>query len=156
MSQSARRFCHADAGHLEGSGPGIPLGLGNPTRRVWLLALLLVFLFISNCPAVELRGLKVLYVGNARSARAADFKAFLGANVAQAAVAERTTFNPAQANGFDVVLLDWPQSEEMGKTGRMPTKSPLGERSAWTKPTVLLGSAGLHLAVVWDVKGGFG
>jgi hypothetical protein len=107
----------------------------------------------SDCPAVELRGLKVLYVGNARSSRAAEFKAFLRANVAQAAVAERTTFNPAQANDFDVVLLDWSQAEEPIKAGM---KSPLGERSAWGKPTVLLGSAGLHLASVWDVKGGFG
>jgi hypothetical protein len=31
----------------------------------------------------------------------------------------------------------------------------LGGRDAWIKPTVLLGSAGLHMAIVWDVKGGF-
>ena len=26
-------------------------------------------------------------------------------------------------------------------------------RSKWTKPMVLLGSAGLHMACVWDIKG---
>jgi len=54
-----------------------------------------------------------------------------------------------------VVLLDWPQSNstrEDWKRGR----SPLGDRNAWTKPTVLLGSAGLNLAVVWKVRGGSG
>ena len=35
-------------------------------------------------------------------------------------------------------------------------KSPLGRRDEWEKPTVLLGSAGLHLAVAWKLKGGSG
>ena len=34
--------------------------------------------------------------------------------------------------------------------------SPLGKREAWHKPTVLLGSAGLNLAVAWKLKGGSG
>ena len=114
----------------------------------------LALLFPGLCPAAELRDLKVLYVGNATSARAADFKAFLGTNVARVAVAARVGFDPALANEFDVVLLDWPQSESQGNFP--PRKSPLGGRDAWVKPTVLLGSAGLHMAIVWDVKGGFG
>ena len=96
----------------------------------------------------------MLYVGNATSARAADFNAFLSTNVAQVQVAARNGFDPAKAGPFDVVLLDWSQSESRGQFP--PKKSPLGERDAWTKPTVLLGSAGLHMAIVWDVKGGFG
>ncbi len=108
----------------------------------------------SLCAAGELRDLKVLYVGSAVGPRAADFKAFLGTNVARAEVATRAGFDPAQAESFDVVLLDWPQSG--GQEQFPPKKSPLGERSAWKKPTVLLGSAGLHMAIVWDVKGGFG
>ena len=39
--------------------------------------------FVSNWPAVELCSLKALYVRNARSSRAADFKALLSTNVAQ-------------------------------------------------------------------------
>jgi len=114
----------------------------------------LAMLLVQLCPAVELRELKVLYLGNATSVRAADFKAFLSTNVAQVEVAARVGFDPARANKFDVVLLDWPQSESRGEFP--PQKSPLGPREAWTKPMVLLGSAGLHMSIVWDVKGGFG
>ena len=115
---------------------------------------ILAMLLIQLSPAAELRNLKVLFVGNATSARAADFKAFLSTNVARVEVAARVGFDPAQASQFDVVLLDWPQSESRGEFP--PKKSPLGERDAWTKPMVLLGSAGLHMSIVWDVKGGFG
>lgn len=119
-------------------------------RLIFVLAMLLARL----CPAVELRDLKVLYVGNAKSARAADYKAFLSTNVARVEVAGRVVFDPATAGAFDVVLLDWSQADWRG--GNPPRKSPLGERNAWTKPTVLLGSAGLGLATAWDVKGGSG
>jgi hypothetical protein len=76
------------------------------------------------------------WVGNATSARAADFKAFLSTNVARVDVSWRATFDPALANQCDLVLLDWPQSESKGQFP--PKKAPLGERAAWTKPTVLL------------------
>ena len=120
----------------------------------WQIGLGLVVLSLQLCPAVELGKLKVLYVGNAKSVRAADFKAFLGTNVARVEVAGRVGFDPAMAEAFDVVLLDWSQADSRGAFP--PTTSPLGERAAWTKPMVLLGSAGLHMACVWDVKGGFG
>ena len=119
-------------------------------RLVFLLAMLVAQL----CPGVELRDLKVLYVGNTKSPRAADYKAFLSTNVARVEVAARVGFDPAKASEFDVVLLDWSQAESRGAFP--PRQSPLGERNAWTKPTVLLGSAGLHMAILWDVKGGFG
>ncbi len=93
---------HVKAEQPGGPRAGTPLDFGKWPRLIWLLPLLLMVLFISNCPAAELRSLKVLYVGNARSARAADFKAFLSTNVAQVAVAERTAFNPAQANDYNI------------------------------------------------------
>ncbi len=124
------------------------------TNLTWLLAMVVAGLSVGVCPAKELRALNVLYVGNTNSARAADFKAFLSTNVARIEVAGRVGFNPALAGAFDVVLVEWPQSDREG--GFPPKKSPLGERSDWTKPTVLLGSAGLHMSIVWDVKGGFG
>jgi hypothetical protein len=52
------------------------------------------------------------------------------------------------------VLLDWPQSGTM--RGNWLDGAPLGNREDWDKPTVLLGSAGLNLAVVWKLKGGSG
>jgi len=115
---------------------------------------ILAMLLVQLSPAAELRDLKVLFVGNPTSPRAADFKAFLSTNVARVEVAARVGFDPSQASQFDVVLLDWPRLESRGEFP--PKKSPLGERNVWTKPLVLLGSAGLHMAIVWDVKGGFG
>ncbi len=117
------------------------------------VAFLLAAVAFSTGSAAELRQLKVLYIGVAGSSRAADYKAFLSTNVARIELAERHGFNPALAEPYDVVLLEWPQAG--GQRG-FPKKSPLGERSAWTKPTVLLGSAGLYVATTWDVKGGFG
>ncbi len=103
--------------------------------------------------ATELGQLKVMYIGDAGSTRAKQFESFLRQNVAEVRVAARRSFTPAEATNFDVVLLDWPQpAEQDWKTGR----SPLGPRAQWNKPTVLLGSAGLNLAVVWKVRGGSG
>jgi len=62
-------------------------------------------------------------------------------------------FQPVLASDFDVVLLDWPQTRGPIRHQR---ESPLGKRESWHKPTVLLGSAGLNLAVVWKLKGGSG
>ena len=102
--------------------------------------------------AAELQKLKVLYVGDLRAARASEFAGLLKTNVGVFGTAAISTFKPEQAAQFDVVLLDWPQSGELRELKR----APLGERETWTKPTVLLGSAGLNLAVVWKVRGGSG
>ena len=100
--------------------------------------------------AKDLADLKVLYIG---SARTAEYEAFLRPRVAMLGTKERKNFNPATAANYDVVILDWPQGD-----GEIfpPKASPLGDRSAWGKPTVLLGSAGLNLAVAWELKGGIG
>jgi hypothetical protein len=105
--------------------------------------------------SAKLDQLKVLYIGDPDTPRATQFSDFLQPKVAKVKVVAREGFKAAQADDFDVVLLDWPQSNstrEDWKRGR----SPLGDRDAWTKPTVLLGSAGLNLAVVWKVRGGSG
>ncbi len=116
--------------------------------------LVFALLFLRPVGAAELSQLRVLYVGNAQSSRAADFKAFLSTNVAKVDVASRDGFDPATAKDFDVVLLDWSQGESQGNFP--PKKSPLGRRENWHTPIVLLGSAGLHMSIVWEVKGGFG
>jgi hypothetical protein len=104
--------------------------------------------------AADLDKLNVLYIGDPGTPRAQHFTGFLGKNVGRVEAASRKDFKPADAAEFDVVLLDWPQSD----TARDERKgrSPLGDRAAWSKPTVLLGSAGLNLAVVWKVRGGSG
>ena len=101
--------------------------------------------------AAELSELKVLYVGSERSS---DYVSFLKGKVALIEEKTREAFNPGDEARFDVVLFDWPQSEATREMRRL--KSPLGTREAWNKPTVLLGSAGLNLAVCWKLKGGSG
>jgi hypothetical protein len=120
-----------------------------------VIAILLTILaLVCAARAAELGKLRVLYIGDETSSRAQDFKGFLEKHVATVDLASRTAFDPARASGLDVVLLDWPQNSRGEKFP--PTKSPLGERENWSKPTVLLGSAGLHMAIVWKAKGGVG
>lgn len=104
--------------------------------------------------AADLDKLKVLYIGEPDTPRAKHFTGFLAKNVAQVETASRKEFKPADAEAFDVVLLDWPQSQDAREERK--GRSPLGDRAAWNKPTVLLGSAGLNVAVVWKVRGGSG
>ena len=102
--------------------------------------------------AAELLPLRVLYVGNAKSPRAADYAAFLKKHFKQVTLANRAGFDPATAKAADVVLLDWAQSE----TDVRKAQSPFGKLEDWHKPTVLLGSAGLLLAGQWQLIGGAG
>ena len=66
---------------------------------------------------------RVLYVGH----RGAEFEPLLKQNFAQTKFVSRNEFKPSAAQGFDVVLLDWPQSKE-ARADRSG-KSPLGVRS---------------------------
>jgi len=104
--------------------------------------------------------LHIAFVGNAGSERAEDFRKFLAQQYGEVQVVDRKTCDPKALQGADVVLLDWSQQED-GVIGWMNDpkavkRCPLGERSAWHKPTVLLGDAGLNVAAVWDVAGGYG
>jgi hypothetical protein len=114
-----------------------------------LLALLSLY-----AHAADLDKLQVLYLADTGTPRAEQFASFLKRSVGKVEVASREKFKPADAEKFDVVLLDWPQSE-IARADRKG-QSPLGIRDQWNKPTVLLGSAGLNLAVAWKVRGGSG
>jgi hypothetical protein len=114
-------------------------------------ALLFGMIATASANAKDLRELKVLYVG---SERASAYVGFLSGKVAQIEAKRRDAFEVRDAAAFDVILLDWPQGEETREMRKL--KSPLGGRDEWEKPTVLLGSAGLNLAVAWKLKGGSG
>lgn len=126
--------------------------------RVFRLAILAAWAAVLLAPvwghSAELRELKVLYVGDAGPRRAAAFQAFLKPNVGRIDIAPGSKVTSEQVKDYDVVLLDWHQSNR--PQGSDPKQCPLGARETWTKPTVLLGSAGLNLAMIWEVKGGFG
>lgn len=104
--------------------------------------------------------LHIAFVGNAGSERTADFTRFLEQQFGAVQVVDRKACDPKALQGADVVLLDWSQQED-GVIAWMQDKTlakhcPLGERDAWHKPTVLLGDAGLNVAAVWDLVGGWG
>ncbi|MEW6306153.1 MAG: hypothetical protein AB1705_22020 [Verrucomicrobiota bacterium] len=124
---------------------------GSSSFLATALALLCIALGASGRDLGELRA---LYIGDTNSPRAREFQGFLKANLATVETASRREFNPKAAAGFDVVLLDWPQGEEARLDRQL--RAPLGDRDKWDKPTVLLGSAGLNLAVAWKAKGGIG
>jgi hypothetical protein len=123
----------------------------------WFVAIqsLLVAAFVAGPSAAgeaQVLPLRVLYVGNTKSERAQEFAKFLKGHFVQASIADRVDFAPEKAATIDVVILDWPQSE----TDIRKAKSPFGELKEWSKPTVLLGSAGLLLAGSWQLIGGAG
>jgi hypothetical protein len=130
--------------------------MNNTIWRLRVLALLLVaFEWVapawSGQPAAEATvtlPLRVIYIGS----RSDQFEPFLRKHFPKVRSVALDDFQPALANDFDVVLLDWPQSAEF----RQKHKCPLGDREQWRKPTVLLGSAGLNLAIAWKLKGGSG
>lgn len=111
-----------------------------------------VFLCSQSVDATELKRLRIAYVG---SERAEEFVRFLEDHVASVESFSREKFDPSGAEKFDVVLLDWPQSSD-ARAERERMWSPLGKREDWNRPTVLLGSAGLNLACVWQLRGGSG
>ncbi len=51
--------------------------------------------------------LRVLYAGHAGSAREKEFVDFLGEHFRQVQAVELLSFKPAQADGFDVVVMDY-------------------------------------------------
>src|SRR4051794_36047768 len=102
----------------------------------------------------ELASLKILYIGDAGSTRAAAVTDFLRQHVGAIDTVDRNAFDTSQAKPYDVVVLDWPQTGDIDAMKHL--RSPLGNRNYWGKPTVLLGSAGLNLAVAWQVQGGSG
>jgi hypothetical protein len=126
---------------------------GKMKTRLQLIIAGLLAVLVSPCSsqAKDLKDLKVLYVG---SERTKEFVPFLKKYVAQVESRNRYGFNPSDAAAFDVLLLDWPQGQETRDMTRL--KSPFGSRDEWNRPTVLLGSAGLNLAVAWKLKGGSG
>lgn len=120
-------------------------------KKLLILLLMSLLASVSALAVTEtILPLRVLYIGH----RPDQFAPLLQAHFARVDTVALKEFKPSQAAGFDVVLLDWPQSGTM--RGAWLDGSPLGRREDWHKPTVLLGSAGLNLAVAWKLHGGSG
>lgn len=122
------------------------------TRKVALLALFLgIVSWIEGAVAEDPIPLRILYVGNDPE-RSKHFETFLNEYFVTVSVARRDDFDASAARDADVVLLDWNQREDPWET----VKSPLGSFEDWSKPTVLLGSAGLLVAAKWELPGNSG
>ena len=96
--------------------------------------------------------LHVMYLGNEGKPRATEFVDFLRTRFEQVTEKNRGDLDFESVSAFDVVLLDWSQSDAESEKA----VSPLGPRMQWSKPTVLLGSAGHLLATPWEIVGGAG
>jgi hypothetical protein len=120
------------------------------TRGLFLFLLL----FRANVVAASSNQLHVGLMIRTNSERRAPLENFLKQHFDKVTLFQRGASNLHQLQPVDVLVLDWPQNEEGEKLQEIT--SPLGPREKWGKPTVLLGSAGLHIAKVWDVLGGFG
>lgn len=95
----------------------------------------------------------ILYLSRRNDeSRTASFTDFLSEKFASCRTAKRDEFDTELLDGIDVVLLDWSQSERTSREH----ESPIGPLEKWTKPTVLLGSAGLLIAKPWNVIGNAG
>lgn len=121
--------------------------------RLIALAAIALAAFADMAAAVPLNApRRILFVGNEGTPRTEAFTGLLKKHFAEVSVADRKDFDPAIAADMDVVLLDWSQQDTMPPR----SVSPLGTREDWSKPTVLLGSAGHLLAGPWQVIGGSG
>ena len=130
-------------------------------RRVTFLTFLLA-LGAAPLAAQERHPQRILFVGEPDTPRGKAFVGFFQTKFAAVRAAKRFD-DLGDLAAVDVVVLDWPQqgadsiSEWTQDTEKKAARrSPLGERGAWQMPTVLLGSAGLNLACVWDVRGSSG
>jgi len=128
------------------------------------LALALAIPALAADDAARTGPLRVLYIGNSNTDRGRSYAGFLSEKFALVGAVDRKTFDPGSVPDVNVVVLDWSQgdidhsslSARRASAWESDLKSPLGERSRWTKPTVLLGSAGHLLAAPWKVVGGSG
>ncbi len=111
------------------------------TSAILMASVVLQLIGAKPVDGMELSQLNVLYVG---SERTSDYVDFLQAHVANLDAQSRADFKPESAEPYDVVLLDWPQSEETREMRKLT--SPLGTRDGWKKSTVLL----VALASIWQ------
>ncbi len=65
-------------------------------------------LFASTCWSAEPINLKVLYAGDPKSDRTADFRSFLEKHFTGVGLADYLSLRQAETKGYDVIILDWP------------------------------------------------
>jgi hypothetical protein len=123
------------------------------TRWALLLVLIIAGFHPSSVGATEpALALRLMYVGNSKSPRAGHFAEYLRKHFVRVTMADREGFESRAAQDADVIVFDWSQSDSDLRT----TPIPFGRLEDWSKPTVLLNSAGLLVAGQWQLIGGAG
>ena len=125
------------------------------TNTLRSLLLICFVAFGYRVQGAEPISLDVLYIGQLGNERAEAFERFLQQHFRSVHVAQITELDSTKFGDIDVVLLDWSQSAAVLGVPKA-TSSPLGARDKWSLPTVLVDSAGLLLAMRWDLIGGAG
>ncbi|MHC4395666.1 MAG: hypothetical protein ACYS1A_08415 [Planctomycetota bacterium] len=91
--------------------------------------------------------LQILYVGHPNSSREKDFVQFLAEHFTQVKTGDLNEFKEDQANGFDVIILDY---DGEGLKAPRPKLS-----SEYTRPTVTVGVAGARICSGMSLKTGY-
>jgi hypothetical protein len=119
-------------------------------RAVWLVGACLSALLCGRSTlADEPIALKVLYAGNPSSDREKDFTGFLAKSFAKVGTTDFQAFKEDEAQGYDVVILDWTSIYPRDEKGKLEPnvhslKSPHAPKlsSSFARPTILIGAAG--------------
>ncbi|MEN6334323.1 MAG: hypothetical protein ABFE01_08675 [Phycisphaerales bacterium] len=93
------------------------------------------------------RALRILYAGRPGSDREKDFVAFLQWNFDTVRTGDLRTFTEADAQDFDVTLLDWDKND--------PDISAPTVSEGFSRPVITLGVPGGLIAKQWRLKTGY-
>jgi len=100
-------------------------------------------------PAPARIPLRVLYAGSVDSARTDDFVRFLQSEFVGVGTTAFTSFDPGEAEGYDVVIFDC----EIKPTERtIGVEKPPELPRSFDKPSVLIGGAGALIAERLELK----
>lgn len=110
------------------------------------LGLLILLALSAIAGAQSNRSLKILYAGRPGSEREKDFVQFLREHFDSVQTGNLETFKEADAQGFDVTLLDWNWNEF---EFRRPKIS-----AGFSRPVITLGVPGGQIASQWNLKTG--
>jgi hypothetical protein len=107
-----------------------------------------VLVFASHCWSAEPIDLKVLYAGDPKSDRTADFRSFLEKHFTVVGLADYLSLRQAETRGFDVIILDWP---DLPPRDQGVFKHPALGRD-YDRPTILIGGGTLGVGRSQQLK----
>ena len=118
-------------------------------RTRWVAVAGLAFvLFASTGWSAERINQKVLYTGDPKSDRTADFRSFLEKHFTRVGLADYLSLRQADTKGYDVIILDWPDLPPR-KDGVF--KVPALGRD-YDRPTILIGGGTLGVGRSQQLK----